>query len=70
MKFITVERLDEYIKKRIIREKDRLDFLGYQGENLYWTWIGMVRDRLLTKKGHSQSEQSSSPAESAKRRKK
>ena len=70
MKFITVERLDEYIKKRIIRERDRQFFLGYQGENLYWTWIGTVRDRLLTKKGHSQSGQDSNPAEDAKRRKK
>jgi len=69
MKLITVERLDEYIKKRIIREKDKRDFLGYQGENLYWALIGKVRERLVTMKGHSQREQSSSPAENAKRRK-
>ena len=67
MKFITVERLDEYIKKRIIRERDREFFLGYQGENLYWTWINSVRDRLII---HSQSGQVSNPAEDAKRRKK
>jgi len=68
MKFISVERLDEYIKKRSIREKDRGDFLG-QGENLYWTWISMVRDRLTNTKKSSQPGQETNSAEDVKRRK-
>lgn len=68
MKLITVEKLKEYINKRIIREKDKNDFLGYQGENLYWAWIGKVLERL-TMKGHSQSGKGSNSAEGVERRK-
>lgn len=54
MKFITVERLNEYINNNKVREKDKADFLEL-GDLHYWLWIKIVRDWLINRKGASQS---------------